>query len=145
MGMSPRHHAQARAHDGRRRDRGERAGQGLGVHRAPAGRTRKIGSRLRAGGMSMGLEQQLEMSEKERQQQLDNFQLEMSEKMRSRRRGNRLGILLAVLGLFLFLIGMGSESYYYNAVWVTVTKAVGVALLVCGYPLARLWFWFRAA
>ena len=34
----PRHHPQARAHDGRRRDRDERAGQGLGVHRAPAGR-----------------------------------------------------------------------------------------------------------
>src|SRR5262249_59202455 len=30
--------AQARAHDGRRRDRDERAGQGLGVHGAPAGR-----------------------------------------------------------------------------------------------------------
>src|SRR5262249_17770665 len=29
--------AQARAHDGRRRDCGERSGQGLGVHRAPAG------------------------------------------------------------------------------------------------------------
>ena len=34
----PRHHAQARAHDGRRRDGDERAGQRLGVHRAPAGR-----------------------------------------------------------------------------------------------------------
>ncbi len=30
--------AQARAHDGRRRDRDERAGQGLGVHGAPAER-----------------------------------------------------------------------------------------------------------
>jgi hypothetical protein len=29
--------AQARAHDGRRRDGGERAGQGLGVYGAPAG------------------------------------------------------------------------------------------------------------
>ena len=34
----PRHHPQARAHDGRRRDRDERSGQGLGVHGAPAGR-----------------------------------------------------------------------------------------------------------
>ena len=34
----PRHHPQARAHDGRRRDGDERAGQGLGVHRASAGR-----------------------------------------------------------------------------------------------------------
>ena len=34
--------AQARAHDGRRRDRGERAGQGLGIHRAPAGRRRYL-------------------------------------------------------------------------------------------------------
>ena len=34
----PRHHPQARAHDGRRRDGGERAGQGLGIHRAPADR-----------------------------------------------------------------------------------------------------------
>ena len=33
----PRHHPQARAHDGRRRDGGERAGQGIGVHRAPTG------------------------------------------------------------------------------------------------------------
>ena len=34
----PRHHSQARAHDGRRRDGDERARQGLGLHRAPAGR-----------------------------------------------------------------------------------------------------------
>jgi hypothetical protein len=33
-----RHHAQACAHDGRRRDREQRAGQGLCVHRAPARR-----------------------------------------------------------------------------------------------------------
>jgi putative tryptophan/tyrosine transport system substrate-binding protein len=31
-------HAQARAHDGRRRDRDERAGQRLGIHTAPARR-----------------------------------------------------------------------------------------------------------
>ena len=35
-GARPCHLAQARAHDGRRRDRGERAGQGLGVYGAPA-------------------------------------------------------------------------------------------------------------
>ena len=35
----PCHHPQARAHDGRRRDRDERAGQGLGVHGAPADAT----------------------------------------------------------------------------------------------------------
>jgi GAF domain-containing protein len=34
----PRHHPQARAHDGRRRDCDERTGQGLGVRGAPAGR-----------------------------------------------------------------------------------------------------------
>jgi putative ABC transport system substrate-binding protein len=34
----PRHHPQARAHDGRRRDGDERAGKRLGVHGAPAGR-----------------------------------------------------------------------------------------------------------
>src|SRR5262249_5542185 len=34
----PIHHAQARAHDGRRRDGGERARQGLDLHRAAAGR-----------------------------------------------------------------------------------------------------------
>ena len=33
----PCHQPQARAHDGRRRDRDQRAGQGLGVHGAPAG------------------------------------------------------------------------------------------------------------
>src|SRR5262249_58944766 len=33
----PRHHPQARAHDGRRRDGDERAGQRLGVYGAPAG------------------------------------------------------------------------------------------------------------
>ncbi len=33
----PRHHPQARAHDGGRRDGGERARQGIGVHGAPAG------------------------------------------------------------------------------------------------------------
>src|SRR5262249_46332861 len=32
----PRHHPQARAHDGRRRHGDERAGQRFGVHRAPA-------------------------------------------------------------------------------------------------------------
>jgi len=37
-GARPCHLAQARAHDGRRRDGDERAGQGLGLHRAPAGR-----------------------------------------------------------------------------------------------------------
>ena len=34
--------AQARTHDGRRRDRGERAGQGVGVHAAPAGRRKHL-------------------------------------------------------------------------------------------------------
>mgnify|MGYP003694784813 CR=1 FL=1 len=33
----PCHHAQARAHDGRRRDGDERTRQGLGLHRSPAG------------------------------------------------------------------------------------------------------------
>jgi GAF domain-containing protein len=37
-----RHHPQACAHDGRRRDGGERAGQGFGVHGAPAGRCNRI-------------------------------------------------------------------------------------------------------
>jgi hypothetical protein len=32
------HHPQARAHDGRRRDRDEQTGQGFGVYGAPAGR-----------------------------------------------------------------------------------------------------------
>ena len=36
--LGPRHQPQARTHDGRRRDRGERAGQGLGVYGATAGR-----------------------------------------------------------------------------------------------------------
>src|SRR5262249_417202 len=38
------HHPQACAHDGRRRDGGERAGQRFGVHRAPAGRYRTLTS-----------------------------------------------------------------------------------------------------
>jgi hypothetical protein len=37
--------AQARAHDGRRRDRGERTGQGLGVHSPSAGRRDTITAR----------------------------------------------------------------------------------------------------
>jgi signal transduction histidine kinase len=36
----PRHHPQARAHDGWRCDRGKRAGQGLRVHGAPTGELR---------------------------------------------------------------------------------------------------------
>ena len=44
--------AQARAHDGRRRDGDERAGQGLGVHRAPAGRRRTLTTRI--GGKTPG-------------------------------------------------------------------------------------------
>jgi uncharacterized membrane protein len=83
--------------------------------------------------MSMGLEQQLEMRE------------EHKKKMRSRQQGNRLGIFLVVLGLVLLLIGIQNERYYEEVMWVTVTKAIGGALLVFGYPLARLWFWFRAA
>jgi signal transduction histidine kinase len=47
-GARPCHLAQARAHDGRRCDPRERSGQGIGLHRAPTGRARKIGSRLRA-------------------------------------------------------------------------------------------------
>src|SRR5262249_16606051 len=38
LGTRSSPHAQPRAHDGRRRDRGERAGQGLGLYGAPAGR-----------------------------------------------------------------------------------------------------------
>ena len=38
----PRHHAQARPHDGRRRDSDERAGQRLGFYSAPAGRRAHI-------------------------------------------------------------------------------------------------------
>jgi signal transduction histidine kinase len=43
----PRHYAQARAYDGRRRDRAKRAGQGLDVYRAPAGGWRPIGNKLK--------------------------------------------------------------------------------------------------
>ena len=39
----PCHHAQARTHDGRRRDRDERAGQGLGIHGAVAGMKTAMG------------------------------------------------------------------------------------------------------
>ena len=39
----PCHHAQARAHDGRRRDRDERAGQRLGIHGAAAGMKTAMG------------------------------------------------------------------------------------------------------
>ena len=38
----PRHHPQARPHDGRRRDGDERAGQRLGLHGAAAGRGRYL-------------------------------------------------------------------------------------------------------
>ena len=44
----PCHHAQARAHDGRRRDGDERAGQRLGLYRAPAGRRAHINAKRRA-------------------------------------------------------------------------------------------------
>jgi uncharacterized membrane protein len=71
--------------------------------------------------------------------------MEENHKIRARRQGNRLGIFLVVLGLVLLLIGIQNERYYEEVMWVTVTKAVGGALLVFGYPLARLWFWFRAA
>src|SRR5262249_2475742 len=45
----PCHHPQARAHDGRRRDGGERDGQGLSVHRAPPRRHRTLTSEHRRG------------------------------------------------------------------------------------------------
>ena len=38
----PRHQPKARTHDGRRRDRGERAGQGFGVYGAPTRQRRKL-------------------------------------------------------------------------------------------------------
>jgi hypothetical protein len=62
-------------------------------------------------------------------------------KLRARRQGNRLGIFVVVLGLVLLRIGLVNERYP-NPIWVTVTASVGAALLVFGYPLARLWFWF---
>src|SRR5262249_32455886 len=45
----PCHHAQARAHDGRRRDGGERTGQGLGLHRPPARPRQRTCKRLERG------------------------------------------------------------------------------------------------
>jgi GAF domain-containing protein len=45
----PCHHPQARAHDGWRRDRDERAGQGLSVHRATAGALNAINLPRRQG------------------------------------------------------------------------------------------------
>ena len=50
----PRHHPQARTHDGRRRDGNERAGQGLGVHGAPAGRGGDLTSSARPDATSGG-------------------------------------------------------------------------------------------
>jgi uncharacterized membrane protein len=67
------------------------------------------------------------------------------QKIRAKRQGNRLGIFLVVLGLVLALIGILNQTSFEEPTWVTVTRAFGVALLIFGYPLARLWFWFRAA
>jgi hypothetical protein len=47
-GAGPGHLPQARAHDGWRRNGGKRSWQGIGLYGASTGRTRKIGSRLRA-------------------------------------------------------------------------------------------------
>jgi hypothetical protein len=69
-------------------------------------------------------------------------QLPSDESLRQRRKGNRLGIFLVVLGLVLALVGIMNDSYATD--WDDGVRALGFALLIFGYPLARLWFWFKA-
>jgi multisubunit Na+/H+ antiporter MnhG subunit len=64
------------------------------------------------------------------------------ERLRQRKKGNRLGIFLVVLGLVLALVGMVNDGY--EASWDDGVRALGFILLIFGYPLARLWFWFKA-
>jgi hypothetical protein len=69
-------------------------------------------------------------------------QLSADESLRQRRKGNRLGIFLMVLGLVLALVGIVNDSYATS--WDDGVRVLGFALLIFGYPLARLWFWFKA-
>jgi hypothetical protein len=64
------------------------------------------------------------------------------ESLRQRRKGNRLGIFLMVLGLVLALVGVLNDDY--TTSWDDGLRTLGFALLIFGYPLARLWFWFKA-
>jgi hypothetical protein len=69
-------------------------------------------------------------------------QLPSDESLRQREKGHRLGIFLVVLGLGLALVGCANDS---NATsWDDWTRILGFVLLIFGYPLARLWFWFKA-
>jgi hypothetical protein len=68
--------------------------------------------------------------------------LSSDESLRQRRKGNRLGIFLVVLGLVLALVGIVNDSY--DASWDDGVRVLGFALLIFGYPLARLWFWFKS-
>jgi hypothetical protein len=69
-------------------------------------------------------------------------QLSADESLRQRRKGNWLGIFLMVLGLVLALVGIVNDSYATS--WDDGVRVLGFALLIFGYPLARLWFWFKA-
>jgi hypothetical protein len=69
-------------------------------------------------------------------------QLSSDESLRQRRKGNRLGIFLMVLGFVLALVGILNDSYATS--WDDGFRTLGFALLIFGYPLARLWFWFKS-
>lgn len=54
-----------------------------------------------------------------------------------RRQGHRLGVFLTALGFVLILAGLVGEAGN--------LFGMGLFLLLFGYLLARLWYWFKAA
>src|SRR5262249_36017866 len=69
-------------------------------------------------------------------------QLSSDESLRQRKKGNRLGICLMVLGFVLALVCILNDDY--AASWDDGFRTLGFGLLIFGYPLARLWFWFKS-
>lgn len=69
-----------------------------------------------------------------------------AEALRFRRKGHRLGLFIVILSIPLALTGVLTMGDYTGQfAWANATCAIGWLGLIFGYPLARLWFWFRAA
>jgi hypothetical protein len=59
---------------------------------------------------------------------------EQARQMVFRRKGHRLGMFVLALSFVLVALGIGWPPFAF----------AGVAGLIFGYPLCRLWYWFRS-
>lgn len=65
----------------------------------------------------------------------------VEKRARCRRQGHRMGLILTALGLLLFIFGIMMDGHDHNS----GAPIPGILCFFLGYPLARLWFWFKAA